>query len=286
MQQEKHPLETISDWLEERGLAVVENVTKLPVYGEPYISPHLVIVLCHQGWARLDYDMHPMNFEVHDNAVIYPNHIITAHETSEDYLCTLLVISQRFLNILSQLHPNHYLFEYHHNTQFHLTDSQFETMKSCIKMLQIISLLEHPDRESLLTSQMDIVARIVRNFLRENGKEMIHKDTAAQQILSHFHEAVVQHYRESREVHFYAELLNLTPKYFGTVVREATGIGVGEWIAKYVIIQAKFLLRHYPSLSIQQISNQLGFSEQTSFSRYFKTYAGISPKQYRDREAG
>jgi AraC-like DNA-binding protein len=282
MQQDKHPLETISDQLEERGMVVIDNVTRMPVYGEPYIYPNLVIVLCHRGWMRADYDMHPIRFEAHDNAVIYPGHIVTAHESSDDYLCTLLVISQRFLNILSQLHPNHYLFQYHHNTQFHLTDSQFEMMQTCFKMLQVISKLDHPDCESLLTTQMDLVARIVRNILRENGKEMIHKDTAVQQMLSRFHDAVVQHYRESREVRFYAELLNLTPKYFGTVVREATGIGVVEWIAKYVVIQAKFLLRHYPGLTIQQISHQLGFTEQTSFSRYFKTYAGMSPKEYRE----
>ena len=42
------------------------------------------------------------------------------------------------------------------------------------------------------------------------------------------------------------------------------------------------MLRHHPELTIQQISNQLGFSEQTSFSRYFKAHAGMSPKQYRE----
>ena len=282
MPNEKHPLETISEWLNERGLAVIENVTRMPVYGEPYISPHLVIVLNHRGWIQLDYDMHPIIFQLHDNAIIYPNHILTAHESSEDYLCTLLVISQRFLNILSQLHLNHYLFEYHYNNQFHLSDSQFETMVACMRILKAISQLDHPDRDGLIALQMDIVARIVKLFLRENGKEMIHKDTAIQQILSRFHEAVAQHYRESREVQFYAELLNLTPKYFGTVVREATGLGVGEWIAKYVVIQAKFLLRHHPDYTIQQISSQLGFSEQTTFSRYFKTHAGMSPKEYRE----
>ena len=103
MQQDKHPLETISDWLEERGIAVIDNVTRMPVYGEPYISPNLVIALNHRGWMRADYDMHPIKFEAHDNAVIYPGHIIVAHDSSDDYLCTLLVVSKRFLNILSQL---------------------------------------------------------------------------------------------------------------------------------------------------------------------------------------
>ena len=286
MQQEKHPLETISDQLEERGLVVIENVTRMPTYNEPYVSPNLVIALNHRGWVKADYDMHPVTFLEHDHAVVYPGHILTAKEWSNDYLATLLVISPRFLNTLSQLHPKHYLFEYHYNSSFHLTESQFETMLTCFHMLQTISQQDHPEHDELLVMQMDIVARIVRQFLHESGKKMVCKDNAAQQTLVRFHEAVAQYYRKSREVRFYAELLSLSPKYFGTIIREATGIGAGEWIARYVVIQAKFMLRHYPSLSIQQISNQLGFSEQTSFSRYFKTYAGISPKQYRDREAG
>lgn len=282
MQIEKHPLDTISDWVNERGLVVIDNVTSMPGNGQPYVSPYLTIALNHRGWARADYDMNPVKFGEHDHAVVYPGHILTFHEKSDDYVCTLLVVSPRFLNTLSQLHPKHYLFEYHYNTSAHLTDSQYKTMVTCFKMLQTLSELDHPDHDDMLTMQMDITARIVKNILRENGKRMIHKDTAVQQLLSRFHEDVVRYYRESREVRFYAERQNLTPKYFGTVIREATGIGVCDWIAKYVITQAKFLLRHNPSLSIQQISSQLGFPEQTTFSRYFKTHAGVSPKDYRN----
>ncbi|MBP5392296.1 MAG: AraC family transcriptional regulator [Bacteroidaceae bacterium] len=282
MKKEKHPLETINKWLDERGLAVLENVTTMPTYDEPYVSPNLVIALNQRGWVRADYDMQPIKYLAYDHAVVYPGHILTAYESSDDYLCTLLVISPRFLKILNQLHPKHYLFEFHLNSSFHMTKSQFETMLTCFKMLKNLSQLDHPERDEMLIMQMDITARIVRNCLRENGKEMIHKETAVQQLLSRFHEDVVKHYRESREVRFYAKLQNLTPKYFGTVIRDATGIGVGEWIANYVIIQAKFMLRHQSNLTIQQISNQLGFTEQTTFSRYFKTYAGMSPKEYRE----
>lgn len=283
MKHEKHPIETINEWLNERGLAVLNNVTSMPVYDEPYVSPNLVIALIQQGWMKADYDMHPITFQQHDHAAIYPGHILTAHEVSDDFLYSLLVISPKFLKTLSQLHPKHYLFEYHYNTSFHLTDSQFDTMMTCFKLLKAISQIDGSEREEMLTIQMDITARIVRTYLRANGKEIIHNDTAVQQLLTQFHEAIALHYRESREVRFYAELLNLSPKYFGSVVRHATGIGVGDWIAKYVIIQAKAMLRHHPELTIQQISGELGFPEQTSFSRYFKTHAGMSPKHYRDQ---
>ena len=52
-------------------------------------------------------------------------------------------------------------------------------------------------------------------------------------------------------------------------------------IAHYIVIQAKALLHYRPDITIQQISLQLGFDDPTSFSRYFKTSVGVSPKEYR-----
>ena len=103
MQIEKHPLDTISDWVNERGLVVIDNVTSMPGNGQPYVSPYLTIALNHRGWARADYDMNPVKFGEHDHAVVYPGHILTFREKSDDYVCTLLVVSPRFLNTLSQL---------------------------------------------------------------------------------------------------------------------------------------------------------------------------------------
>jgi len=284
MSANNHPLERLSSLIEERGLIVIDNVTQLPAYGEPYVYPHLVICLCHKGWARAEYDMTSIEFHSHDTAIIFPNHILKSHEVSDDYEASLLVISAKFLKELSLLHPNHYRVEYHYHPSYHLTDSQYECMNACFRLLASISRLEHPDRKDLLAEQMDMTARLVELFIRENGKMIIKKDAPVQQLLARFHGAIAEHFRESREVKFYAKQLCLSPKHFGTVVRQATGTGAGEWIAHYVIAQAKHLLRHRPDLSIQQVSLLLGFSEQTAFTRYFKANSGQTPKEYRETE--
>ena len=93
---------------------------------------------------------------------------------------------------------------------------------------------------------------------------------------------LVAHHCESREVRFYARLLCLSPKYFGTIIKQETGVSAGEWIARYVVIRAKTLLRHRPDLTIQQIYQRLGFTDAATFSRYFKATAGMSAKAYRE----
>lgn len=104
------------------------------------------------------------------------------------------------------------------------------------------------------------------------------------EIYSRFCDLVVKKYRESREVKFYANLLNLTPKYLSKVIRDATGgLSPGEWIEQYVTAQAKRLIDLRATPTLQETAFMLGFSEPTSFYRYFKRVTGMTAKQYRER---
>ncbi|MBR6189218.1 MAG: AraC family transcriptional regulator [Prevotella sp.] len=96
---------------------------------------------------------------------------------------------------------------------------------------------------------------------------------------------MVKHYRESREVQFYADILNFTPKYLSKAIRTATnGITPGEWIEQYITTQAKRLIDARATQTLQETAYMLGFSEPTSFYRYFKRVTGMTAKQYRDRK--
>lgn len=106
------------------------------------------------------------------------------------------------------------------------------------------------------------------------------------QLFNRFCDLVVKHYRESREVQFYADLLNLTPKYLSKVIRIATnGLSPLEWIEQYVTTQAKRLIETRATQTLQETAYLLGFSEPTSFYRYFKRVTGMTAKQYRDSKA-
>ncbi len=56
----------------------------------------------------------------------------------------------------------------------------------------------------------------------------------------------------------------------------------GEWIEQYVTAQAKRLIESRATQTLQETAYLLGFSEPTSFYRYFKRITGMTAKQYRD----
>ena len=98
-----------------------------------------------------------------------------------------------------------------------------------------------------------------------------------------FCDLVVQHYRESREVKYYADLMNLTPKHLSKVICTVTGgLSPVRWIEQYVTAQAKRLIEARTTQTLQETAYMLGFTEPTSFYRYFKRVSGMTAKHYRD----
>ncbi len=151
------------------------------------------------------------------------------------------------------------------------------------RMIGQLALYSHPLRDELICKMCDILSILCDDFIIQNNPVIKTTQKHCIQLFERFYGAIVQHYHESREVSYYAHMLSLTPKYFATVIKETTGQSASEWINKYVIIQAKWMLQHDHEKTVQQIANQLGFSEQASFSRFFKTHCYMSPTEYREQ---
>ena len=283
----RHPLFALSEEIEQRGLVVVDGVNQLPVYGEPFISPYLVLALNHAGFAHGELDMHSFEFHPHDLAVIYPDHSLLAKDTSDDYCVTLVIVSNSFYREMQQRITYGKSKIFQSQVQLHLTDEQFQCICDALRFLKSASKLNIKSRKEILADVMDMLSLMVDESWQESNKALAampgkHK-VASRSYFNRFYDCLVNHYHESREVRYYAQKLCLSPKYFGSIIMQETGISAGEWIARYVILRAKTYLRHRPDLTIQQICHELGFSDAASFSRYFKTNAGVTPKEYRDQ---
>ena len=281
MEKLPHALEEIRGQIKKHGLMVFDNINRVPIYEKAYASPFFVLWLTHRGCLKNNFDKQLKEFRRHDFVLIPPGHVMEITESSDDYLVSLLVISPTFLQNLKHLYPFYFEHvEYRYNSVFHLSDEQYEGMQGHFMMLKAISQLSHPERNELLVKQMEIGTQLMEIYLNENGLTAPEL-TLAQQLVNRFKDALVSHFQESREVQYYADLLCLSPKYFGSIIKKQTGISANKWISGYIIVQAKSLLRHSQSLNIQQISHQLGFSDPAAFTRFFKTNAGMSPKEYR-----
>lgn len=61
---------------------------------------------------------------------------------------------------------------------------------------------------------------------------------------------------------------------------QAKTCGGPDWIDHFVLLEAQSLLK-YTNMSVQEISYQLNFPNQSFFGCYFKRLTGMSPSQYK-----
>lgn len=96
-----------------------------------------------------------------------------------------------------------------------------------------------------------------------------------------FQKLVSSKYTQTRKARQYAVFLNVTFKQLNSVCKSFTNKTAKRYIDNYVILQAKRLLV-ISGISIQQISSERGFQDETYFLKFFKNIAGITPTQFRE----
>ncbi len=87
-------------------------------------------------------------------------------------------------------------------------------------------------------------------------------------------------YKKHHNVSWYSSKLCISSKYLTQIVKQISPQTPKEIIDKRLGLEALFLLTK-TTMNIQQISNDLGFPDQSYFGRFFKRIFGMSPLNYR-----
>lgn len=101
-------------------------------------------------------------------------------------------------------------------------------------------------------------------------------------LYERFTQLVEEHCMKEREVRYYSEKLNITPKYLNQVCKANTGVTASQWIQRYTKERIIVLLRD-KNLIIAEIADEMGFSSYSFFTRYVKKILGVTPSEYRQR---
>ena len=86
--------------------------------------------------------------------------------------------------------------------------------------------------------------------------------------------------RTERDVSYYAERLNVSPKYLSATIKRVTGHSVTSYIDRHTIPILKDYLND-ERLSLTQIAELMNFTSLSYFSRYCAKHLGLSPSDYR-----
>ena len=272
--------------VEQTGIMVDRYEPAFPaaICGQDRVPPNCYLLLTHQGSARALYDMQETTLTPNMIVLVMPGHLIRWIDRTDDYVFSRLVITPDMLQEMQYMALSHNAETYHANPAYMLSDEQVNRLMKILELLEIIAGhddKEVPYRRQMLLTQMVIGYEFLNYYRREQDKKQ--QRPAKTELLNRFCDLVVAHFRESREVKFYADKLHLHPYYFTRAIREASGgTTPAQWIEQYVITLAKKIMDTQPDQSLKHIAIQLGFTDPTSFYRYFKHATGMTAKEYRD----
>lgn len=275
-----HPIELNLQRIKDEGIVVLDGARGLPAADGPFISPDYVICIAHRGHMDLMYDDYPDFTEQYTVGVIFPNHSLREVSKTNDYLATLIAVNATMLNdpMLQIINQMRYRYEPHPCVK--LDKHEYKVIMDMVEIMRETVRINLPDKKVLMARQLEFLLRLL-GFYR---KSKLNEKDFDMRVSVQFHSDLEKHYRQHRDVGFYAQLACLTPKYFSSVIHQETRQTASYWIRTKVVAEAKMLLHMRHDLSIQAIAYMLGFVEQNAFSRYFKRETGMSPIEFRKKD--
>lgn len=119
-----------------------------------------------------------------------------------------------------------------------------------------------------------------RKTLRDTPADYADGSSRSGELYNQFLDAVERFYHRYADVAFYAEQLNVSPRYLGQVTRRIANRSPKSIIDERLTAEiVKYVTT--TGTPLKEVAQRLGFSSQAQLSRYFRKQKGVSPRQYK-----
>lgn len=245
----------------------------------------LQVLLVLEGSIDLSIDY--VLFQASTNTVvtIMPTHITKVMKYSPNFKGRLMAVSRAFLE--QSMMPNHSssMIQYmkiRKNPAILLQESEIKTLDECMLRLRqtILQTSHHLQRLLIQNTLMGFFIEMGNIFSERKEYNTPPSLTRKEELFESFLRILYMYCKEQHVVSFYAEQLYITPQYLSLILKELTGRSANKWIDEALMQEAKILLKA-PQATVQQVADALHFSDQSTFGKFFKKHAGMSPMEYR-----
>jgi AraC family transcriptional regulator, transcriptional activator of pobA len=171
----------------------------------------------------------------------------------------------------------------YHEPFIWLNDEQFQMLNELVdKMKAEMESGEFAERELIISYLKIFLINATRIKLSQYPDAVNEGQVAPEHHIIHsFKEAIEKHYKSKHSAKDYADLLCVPVNTLAKISKTHFNKTLTNLISDRIIIEAKREL-YLTSKTVKQIANDLGFTDEYYFSRFFKNNAEVSPKQYRD----
>ena len=248
----------------------------IPTY---FRTSHYAILFITQG--SLSGRVNMVDFEMKAPAAVYifNDHVLHYNSSSPDLKVRLLSFSPVIAEELSlSLHYDNVHYAYARPVA-QLDETSMQTIMHYLDLMEILMQKESQGRRTTIIQLIQSLSSFLYEF-HANSLSSQKPFSRSEELAGQFLSLVDMYCHEHHNIKWYADALHLTPVYISNAVKQVTGRTAGDNITDCLVRKAKSLLLT-STLSVQQISDRLGFQNQSHFGTFFRRAVGTSPQKFR-----
>ena len=240
------------------------------------------IIFCRKGTANIEIDLIPYEIVANTQLIIIAGSIVHNISNSDDFKISYITFKHEVYDeATAQLEPSFTFFlkeypcvqlgEKRINKMNYLVEAMkdfYNEKTNCFR----VKIFKNNIQSFLL----DVYDKTRTLFKIDKSEEVGRRE----ELFIKFIHLIHKYCPQQREVGFYAEKLYITSRYLSSITQNVADKSAKYIIDKHAIQRIKIMLK-YSNMSIQDISYELNFPDQSFFSRYFKKHTGMSPLEYR-----
>lgn len=275
--------------LEKFGVEIFtqHNIFERIAVDKPFRPENPAFIFIKSGTIKLKQHFRDLELSANMFMVTDPQTVYEMISVSDDFQSRMVSYKREFISALSLKFNRLITYRYFRQQMnigvpFHA--DEMEVVWKSVNFLKYIL-----DSETEMTYKKEIVEHLFSVFCYQMAGIISKEDSSAmnqmsrqEEIVFVFLNDVAKYHTTERSVEFYAARQSITTRHLSSVVKTVTGKSASEIIALIVMNEAKVLLNS-SSKPVSEISSILGFSDQYSFSHFFKKHLGESPTQYRNQ---
>ena len=267
---------------------ITENLLEEFSIGTPTVSRSAYIILCEQGLAEIQVNLSKVLLQQDEVLCLFPSDTVSICRKSPDFRVLCFTFSDEFMCMASVNIENVVMRFMHANFHLKPKPESLTVIKRWFYFIKDMFITADKEvKHELMLMQLRCIYLGIysagKKWIRENGIKYKETLTRSTVLFHKFVELTIKYSAREREVNFYADKMCISSKYLNTIVKEIEHKTAKEYIDERVITQLKIKIRTSTN-SIQEISDEFRFTNQSHLGRYFKRLTGMTISEYKKQK--
>ena len=240
------------------------------------------IIFCRKGSAHIEIDLIPYEIVANTQLIIIAGSIVHNISNSDDFRISYIIFKHEVYDEVTAQLESSFTFFLKEYPCVQLNEKRIN------KMNYLVEAMEDFYNEKTNCFRVKIFKNNIQSFLLDvydKTRTLFKIDKSEEvgrreELFIKFIHLIHNFCPKEREVGFYAEKLYITSRYLSSITQSVAEKSAKYIIDKHAIQRIKIMLK-YSNMSIQDISYELNFPDQSFFARYFKKHTGMTPIEYR-----